>query len=225
MVPAKKLELIERKIQAKCQLCKGTGCGDCKAKSSRIKIYANANIPMDYWLLAFKDFKGDPEFKNQILEKLTNIDEMYELGTSLAFVGNFGVGKTYAASCILKTALMAGYSGRYIQMSEIVNNLVSSKSDNSEYLGDLVNIDFLVIDEFGKRSIFPSEKTEQLFGQTLEYVIRSRFQNHMPTILCSNTEDIDDVLSEDFSRAFSSLRSRYLKIIIVGGKDFRKSGV
>lgn len=225
MVPAKKLEVIEKRIQNSCGLCQGRGCGDCKAKISRIKIYANANIPMDYWLLAFKDFRGDPEFKKQILEKLSNIDEMYELGTSLAFVGNFGVGKTYAAACVLKTALMAGYSGRYLQMSEVVNNLVSSKSDNSEYLEDLVSLDFLILDEFGKRSIFPSDKTEQLFGQTLEYVIRSRFQNHMPTILCSNTEDIDDVLSGDFSRAFSSLRNRYLKVIVVSGKDFRKSGV
>lgn len=225
MVPAKKLEIVERKIQNNCPHCQNLGCTVCKAKVSRIKIYANANIPMDYWLLAFKDFKGDPEFKKQILEKLSKIDEMYELGSSLAFVGNFGVGKTYAASCILKTALMAGYSGKYLQMSDVVNNLVSSKSDSSEYLEDLVNFDFLVLDEFGKRSIFPSEKTEQLFGQTLEYVIRTRFQNHMPTILCSNTEDIDEVLSGDFSRAFSSLRSKYLKIIVVGGKDFRKSGV
>lgn len=225
MVPTKKLEIIERKIQNSCANCQGAGCTDCKAKVARVKIYANANIPMDYWLLAFKDFKGDPEFKNQILEKLANIAEMYELGSSLAFVGNFGVGKTYAASCLLKTALMAGYSGKYFQMSEVVNNLVSSKSDNSEYLDELVNLDFLILDEFGKRSIFPSEKTEQLFGQTLEYVIRTRFQNHMPTILCSNTEDIDSVLSGDFSKAFASLRSRYLKVIFVGGKDFRKSGV
>jgi hypothetical protein len=45
----------------------------------------------------------------------------------------------------------------------------------------------------------------------------------MPTILCSNAENIDDVLSNDFARAFSSLRSMYMKVIYVAGKDFRKN--
>jgi len=45
----------------------------------------------------------------------------------------------------------------------------------------------------------------------------------MPTIICSNTPDLKDVLAGEFSRAVDSLFSRYVKTIYVSGKDFRKS--
>ena len=107
-------------------------------------------------------------------------------------------------------------------MSYIINNILSNEVSTATYLKELNEYDFLVIDEFDERYVFPSEKTEILFGSNLEYILRTRFQNKLPTILCSNTEDIDSVLSSEFSRAFGSLRSRYMDVIYVSGKDFRK---
>jgi DNA replication protein DnaC len=216
------MDLIQKRIINDCINCRAQGCNTCKSKFSRIKSYARANIPMDYWMLAFKDFAGDSNFKRMLSKKINNIDEMYETGKSLAFVGNLGTGKTYAAACILKKALVSDYTGQYLNMVDVINNLVSKETDNSTYLDSLINVDFLVIDEFDKRYVFPSDKAESLFGQTLEYVLRSRFQNHMPTILCSNTENLDDVFAGDFARAFSSLKSQYMNVIYVSGKDFRK---
>jgi DNA replication protein DnaC len=184
--------------------------------------YAEAGIPIDYWLLPFSNFSGDPNFKKAVSAIIENINNIYLSGESLGFVGNLGTGKTYAACCILKKAIVSGYDAKYVNMSDVVNGLISKSSDNQEYLSELMNIDFLVIDEFDKRWVFPSEKVEQLFGQTLEHILRSRFQNQMPTILCSNTNNIDDVLSDEFSRAFSSLRQKYMKVFIVAGRDFRK---
>lgn len=224
MVPAKKLDLVEKKIISSCPNCHGSGCQSCKSKVSRIKIYDYANIPMDYWFLAFKNFQGDQKFKEYISKKLEKIDEIYELGNSFAFIGNFGTGKTYAACCILKTALVSGYSAKYYNMSELINGITSHNEDDENFLHTIINTDFLVIDEFGKRWVFPSEKAEQLFGQNLEHVLRTRFQNHLPTIVCSNDDNLDDVLSEEFSKALSSLRSRYMEVIPVIGKDFRKTG-
>lgn len=222
MVPAKKIAIIEKRIQNECTACQGKGCSTCKSKILRIKNYAEAGIPMDYWLLAFQDFQGDPNFKKAMGDVLSDIDKMYEDGLSLGFVGNFGTGKTFTACCFLKKALVSGYTAKYFNMSDIINDLVSSQG-GSKYLENLVETDFLTIDEFSKRFVFPSPKAEQLFGQTLEYILRSRFQNKMPTIICSNNNDLDDVLSEDFSRAFSSLKSKYMKVFVVSGKDFRKN--
>lgn len=219
MVPIKKLKLIEKEIQDECK-CKGQGCNLCRAKLGRIKLYDSANIPMDYWFYSIKNFEGDSGFKGYITDKINNLDSLYESGQSLAFVGNFGTGKTYAACCILKKAITLGYSARYLHMSDIINELTSHVTP--DYLKTLIDFDFLVIDEFCRRYIFPSEKAEQLFGQNLEYVLRARFQNKMPTILCSNNQNIDEVLSDDFAEAFSSLRSKYMQIIIVSGVDFRK---
>jgi len=224
VIPKKKMNLVERRIKEKCS-CAGKGCNNCNSKISRIKKYDRANIPMDYWMLAFKDFAGDKNFKKILIDKISDIEKIYESGKSMAFIGNLGTGKTYAASCILKKALVSDYTGLYINMVEIINKLTSKNVDNSIFLDSLMNIDFLVVDEFDKRYVFPSEKAEALFGQTLEYVLRARFQNHMPTILCSNTEDLDDVFAGDFARAFSSLKSKYMDIIYVSGKDFRKRNV
>jgi DNA replication protein DnaC len=222
MIPIKKLNFLRENIKKDCTSCKGEGCFECKKKTSRLMKYASAGIPIDYWLLPFKKFEGDANFGRAITARIKDIDKMYSTGESLGFVGNLGTGKTYAACCLLKMAIVKGYDAKYVNMADVVNGLISKTSDNSQYLDELMNVDFLVIDEFDKRWVFPSEKVEQLFGQTLEHILRSRFQNQMPTILCSNTENIDDVLSDDFSRAFSSLRHRYMKVFIVAGRDFRK---
>lgn len=221
MVPAKKMQVIEEKIKKECG-CQGSGCSDCRTKVARMRMYANAEIPMDYWPLAMKDFKGDQNFKQYIINDiLSDIKKVYEEGMSLAFVGNLGIGKTYAAACVLKTALMSGFTARYIYMSDIIQK---STESNSHIFEELTTVDFLVLDEYCDRYVFPSDKAEQLFGQTMERVLRHRLQNRMPTILCSNTPDLKDVLAGEFSRAVDSLFSRYVKIIYVSGKDFRKLG-
>lgn len=220
MVPPKKLQLIEEKIKRECS-CQGESCSECRGKISRIKMYAKAEIPMDYWFLSMKDFKGDPNFKKYVIDNvLSDVKKVYEEGTSLAFVGNLGIGKTYVAVAILKSALVAGFTARYIYMSDIIQK---STEGNSGIFEELTTVDFLVLDEYCDRYVFPSDKAEQLFGQTMERVLRHRLQNRMPTILCSNTPELKDVLAGEFSRAVDSLFSRYVKTIYVSGKDFRKS--
>lgn len=221
MVPAKKLNLIRSRIQKKCSHCKGEGCSICRAKWARCKNYAEANIPVSYWMLAFKDFQGDPNFKKSIVSVLKQIKAFYERGLSLAFIGNFGTGKTYAATSILKMALVSGYTAQYVNMSDVVAETVKS---NYEFLAKISEVDFLCLDEYDARYVFPSDRSEQLFGQTMERLLRERFQNGLPTILCSNTPDLKDVLAGDFGRATESLFAKYMKTFYVKGKDYRKGG-
>ena len=221
MIPKNKFEFTKRKIKERC-ICQNSGCNKCRSKIGRISKYALAGIPVDYWMLAFKNFEGDKNFKKMVASYINDIDTVYEDGQSFAFVGNLGTGKTYAAACMLKKALVSGFSGQHTHMADIVRNLLSNTTDSGEYIQSLLDVDFLVIDEFDSRWVFPSEKSERMFGSTLEHLLRCRFQNGMPTILCSNTKNIDEVLSDEFARAFSSLRSKYVHTIYVAGKDFRK---
>lgn len=222
MISQKKIERIKDSIREGCPLCKGEGCIKCEAKRSRIDKYSAANIPVEYWDKSFKDFSGDPNFKSQILESIKNIDDFYDKGKSLIFAGNLGTGKTYTACCFLKLAIAKGYSSLYTTMADVVANMLSSKIDTSQYYDELIGKDLLVVDEFSSHWIFPSEKAEQLFGTSLEYVLRTRFQNQLPTILCSNDNDLDSIFGGFFAKSFKSLRSRHVDVYIVGGKDFRR---
>jgi len=220
MVPTKKMERLANNVRKSCE-CSGTGCSKCAGKVSRMRGYAKAGIPVVYWKLPFKNFEGDPRFGDSVRVILKDMDNFYDEGKSYAFIGNLGTGKSYAACCILKSAVVAGYDCHYSQMAEIVNNLLSGR-DTKGYLTDLLEYDVLVIDEFDPCWVFPSEKVERIFGSNLEYILRTRFQNGMPTIVCSNAADIDEVLSNDFAKAFASLRNMYMTVYVVTGKDFRK---
>ncbi len=222
MISNSKIAREKSRIVSKCKECSGAGCSACALKCARIEKYADSGIPVSYWMMSFKDFAGDKNFKNKIKAIVSDIDNFYDVGGSLMFVGSLGTGKSYMASVILKLAISKNYFCKYTTMADIITNITSS-GQNYSSLKELLAVDFLVIDEFDSRWIFPSEKTEKLFGLNLEHIVRTRFQNHLPTILCSNTEDVDSVLSGDFSKSFRSLRSKYLQVMYVGGKDFRRS--
>jgi DNA replication protein DnaC len=217
----KKVERYCAKIQKNCNKCSGIGCPVCNSKKNRAKKYSNASIPVEYWPHSFKNFDGDSLFKKAMEPYIKDTEKMFDEGSSLMFVGSLGTGKSYMACCMLKMAITKDFSCKYTNMADIVNMILSSSVDSFAYLRQLASYDFLVIDEFDSRWIFPSEKSEQIFGSSLEYVLRTRFQNHLPTILCSNTEDTDKVLSGYFSKAFSSLRKKYVKVFYVSGKDYR----
>jgi len=207
-------------IQKACKLCDGDGCIGCARTISRIQKYADAGIPSSYWTLNFSDFKGDLDFKTRIQEVIASIDSVYDSGRSFMFAGPLGVGKTYGISSIIKMALCKDYSARYSSMVEVINEILSGSNQN--VVAELLKYDFLAIDEFDNRWIFPSEKSTEMFGSTMEYVLRSRFQNGLPTILATNNAEVDDILAGMHGKAFASLRAQYMETIFLSGKDFRK---
>jgi len=222
MIPKNKLDRLKDKIFNSCEFCKQERCRVCLSKTSRLDRYYMADIPVEYWSLSFKDFSGDPNFKKIIKEKMKSIDAVYDNGKSFMFAGNLGTGKSYTACCILKKAVSSGYSGLYTTMADVVANMLSREMDTAKYYAELIGKDFLVIDEFSSHWIFPSEKAEQLFGTSLEYVLRTRFQNQVPTILCTNDSDVDKIFGGFHAKSFKSLRSSHVELYVVGGKDFRR---
>lgn len=219
MIPDNKVSREKEKIYNECS-CKNGSCISCQKKSSRIDRYAIAGIPTIYWSSSFKDFIGDPNFANIFRDKLKDINNIYDNGISMILVGSLGVGKTYSICCLLKLAIVSDYKSIYTTMADIVNRVI--KDNSGEYLHSLLEADFLAIDELDPRWIFPSEKSEQLFGSTMEHLLRSRFQNGLPTIMCSNADDVDNIFAGNFGRTFRSLRSQHVEVLYVGGKDQRR---
>lgn len=219
MIPDTKIAREKAKIYKECS-CQNGSCLQCQKKTARIDRYAKSEIPVSYWNSSFKEFSGDQNFAEIFRDKIKDINSYYDNGKSLILVGSLGVGKTYSICCLLKLAIVNDYSTLYTTMADIVNRVI--RDGGGEYLQSLLEVDFLAIDELDPRWIFPSEKSEQLFGSTMEHLLRSRFQNGLPTIMCSNADDVDKIFAGNFGKTFKSLRSQHIEILYVSGKDHRR---
>jgi DNA replication protein DnaC len=72
----------------------------------------------------------------------------------LILIGPTGCGKTGLSTAFLTHALNLGYSGRFIDFSELIHILYQSKADHSEekVVNRFVRYDVLLIDELGYMS-------------------------------------------------------------------------
>lgn len=129
---------------------------------------------------------------------------------------------TMAVSCILKKATQKGFSGLYTTLSDIVNALTSAPNED-KFLArrELAMVDFLVIDEFDSR-FMPSDNAADLYARSLESVFRTRSQNKLPTLMCTNSPNVIESLNGPLKASIDSLMKGYIKVFPVLGNDERK---
>lgn len=188
-----------------------------------INRYAESNIPIEYWNLKMeKDFHGDSRLLDKYNEYISDLKSSYITGNSLCLAGGHGLGKTFTVTCILKKASQKGYTCLYTTLSDIVSVLTMS-SGEEKFLArrELCLVDFLVIDEFDSR-FMASENSADLYARTLEGVFRTRSQNKLPTLMCTNSPNIVESLNGPLKASIDSLMKGYLKVFPVLGEDFRK---
>jgi DNA replication protein DnaC len=215
---------LERMIKAERDNCScDSGCRKCTVRATRLKRYCISEIPTCYWNLPFSTFTGNDRVKDSIRKVIKNIDAFYDRGMSINFVGGLGTGKTSLACSILKNAIVKDYSAHYTDMKTIANKLSFSSSEFAEYITKINEVDFLVIDEVDGRWVLQSEKSEKFFGSTIEYLLRTRYQNGLPTMICSNSTQLNEIFGEDFQDSLKSLFSKYSQTIVVHGKDKRRT--
>jgi hypothetical protein len=128
---------------------------------------------------------------------------------------------TMTAAAILKKAAIKGYNCLYVTLSDIVAVTVSAPADDKYYARkELLNVDFLVIDEFDPRYM-PTGASSDLFGRTMEDVLRRRSENKLPLFMCTNSPNVVESFEGAIKYSIESLMN-YAQIIPVLGTDFRK---
>jgi DNA replication protein DnaC len=184
-----------------------------------IERYAGANIPVDYWDLNMQDFSGDKVLLKTYNDIVSNIENVYLNGIKYCLAGSHGNGKTMTVSCILKKVVEKGYSGLYTTLADIISVMASKDNDKFEARKVLMDIDFLIIDEFDPR-FMGSDNAADLYGRIIEPILRNRIQNKLPLLLCTNSPNPTSGFTGSLKQSIGSLMS-LIHIIPVLGSDYR----
>ena|ERR1035437_4784587 len=217
-IPNKKLQDTLSSIK------NGADTDDIKqVKLIAINRYYESNIPIEYWELTMnKNFTGDPRLKKKYEDYISDIKSSYLNGSSLCLAGFYGLGKTMTSTCILKKACQKGYSCLYTTLSDIVAVLTQANAED-KFLArrELFLVDFLVIDELDER-FMATENAADLSARSLEGVFRTRSQNKLPTLICTNSPNIIECFTGNLKASLNSLMQGYMEFFPVLGNDFRK---
>jgi DNA replication protein DnaC len=194
---------------------------DNKLKSIKKKAlhrYFEANIPVKYWNLEMtRDFTGDRSLL-EYYNRLTNdITESYKKGIAVCFSGNFGCGKSFLVTNVLKRSIEKGYSGLFVNLNDIISSMKSGEQFQARR--ELLKVDFLVIDEFDPRYM-ANQASSDFYGRVLEDVLRNRTQNRLPILMCTNSPNpnlsFEGILQQSISSLFN-----YVDLVPSLGEDYR----
>ncbi|MFC1608319.1 AFG1/ZapE family ATPase [Candidatus Latescibacterota bacterium] len=207
----------------------------CSCRGARLRLtetkktFRNSQIPSKYKWKFIEDFdKVEPiETSNKIMGfvdtiRYKNIDEKWTKGFYLW--GPAGSGKTLLASIFLQE-LMLKYSkpGRFIDLSRQFFQRLKRSYDNADelygtggrILEDLINVPFLVIDDFGV------QRNTEWESEMLYNLIDSRYSEERVTIITSN-ENISSYKKVAMGRVYSRILEMCM-IIHVDLPDYRES--
>ena len=170
----------------------------CSCRSPRIRLIATkkafreSQIPKKYMWKFYEDFEVVSDKANMLVGFATTIRERAHnepWKDGFYFWGSAGTGKTLLA-CIILQELMMKYStgGRFVDLSRqffqrlktSFNTADESYGDAGKILDELIEMPFLVIDDFGV------QRNTEWEMEMLYNLIDSRYVEERPTILTSN---------------------------------------
>ncbi len=204
-------------------------CDRCSVGVIAFTRYFECNIPIEYFSLKMpdtlhgdpKDFHGSKDLLQVYLQAIDNLNDFYVNGTSMCLAGANGIGKTMCATNILKKASHKNYTCLYTTLCD--SNAALTLPSNEAKFGarqELMCVDFLVIDEVDPKYI-ATENAADFFGRSFEHIIRTRLQNKLPTILCSNSPNPLEMFNGMLKQSLESLMNK-IPLIPIMGQDYRK---
>lgn len=149
------------------------------------KMLESSGVPRRYWHVNFDTYhpKTDKDAANlETIKKFANLEKNDKV---LLLLGDKGLGKTHLGSSIIRKC-----GGNYISIEELIFKFESAqdfrtKFNREELMDFYSSTKMLVLDEIG-RAMNPSKENE-----LLNYLLRHRYENMLPTVLISNLEKSD----------------------------------
>jgi len=204
-------------------------CSKCSVKVIAYNRYYDSNIPIEYWNLSMENIitnahksQAFSELSKIYLNIINDLNKSYIDGIAICLTGNHGCGKTTSATNVLKKACQKNFTTLYTTLTDIVSVLTLSPSEDKFFSRkELIEVDFLVIDELDVRFFGASDNAADLFGRSFENVVRTRLQNKLPMIIISNSPNPNNIFIGSLKESLNSLLSKF-NIIPILGEDYRK---
>ena len=141
-----------------------------------LRRMAMSGRDMKEWTFANAD---DTKVIRQARRYADNFAEMKERGKGLLLYGDCGVGKTYAAACIVNALVDSGVPCLMTSFSRVLNALWSAE-DKQSYIDSLNQVELLVIDDLG------AERQSEYVAEQVFNVIDTRSRAKLPMIVTTN---------------------------------------
>ncbi len=149
------------------------------------KRVETSGVPRRYWHSTFDTYipRDDKDSKN--LETIKSFSNLEKNDKVLILLGAKGLGKTHLGAAIIRNC-----GGKFISIEELIFKYESaqdfhSKTNREELMESYSSTKMLVIDEIGRS--MQQEKENAL----LNYILRRRYENMLPTVLISNLSKAD----------------------------------
>lgn len=232
-----KFQRIVSFLRNGCLTCNGEGtvklnysfsidyCPDCMQKFNALKPQLEANIAYEYVNLSFEESTYKADIKEKLIELSKNAEQLMGQMNILFCKPKLGIsyGITTAGCIMLKQYINLGYSGFFINFSELIDLFLDFKEDKkqnkqrTEMQNFLSQVEVLVVDNFCSFDV-KKETKEGFFFQNASKFLLHRVNKGM-TILCSDYDYMQ--ILETFPIFTPTLKGNFLPILIEGNDASR----
>lgn len=182
-----------------------------------------------------ENFKGKEEIDFQIKEQIEKYIEKFsnllsgedEEGVGLLLLGNSGVGKTFACSCVVNTMNDRGYTYLAMNLSRYLSLLRPNSGEvytQTQILDAVKNVDLLFIDDLGSENLI-RENGKEWGSEMINNLFEARIQVNKPILATSNFKTSDEIKEHLKFKGSDKTYSRFIgmmrNVIVHNGKDKR----
>lgn len=188
----------------------------CRMKNDAFpESYAKAR----HWKFETDDHKGDEKSMQIVRNYADNFQKFYAKGAGLLIYGDVGIGKSFAAACVINELLDRGISCLMTDFSTIINELTGRFEGKQDYINSLISHELLVIDDLGVQRDAPYA------NEIVTNVVNARMMSKKPMIVTTNftREELLGAKDITYRRTLSRLFECCIPIKFQG-EDRRRAG-
>lgn len=176
------------------------------------KLYWLSWIPLQYQYLDWSEYPH-AEAKEEIDMYIENFRRIRLTGMGFTIYGKgLGVGKTWAATHILRELVKQGHTGHFVQfLSTAGYYKLEDQAERQFFTKRVLESEVLVLDEV-KPALSSAQR--DFLEEKLEEIVRTRTNANFPTIVTSNLTDRE--FEKEYPRVYSLLAAKNAPVELKG---------